>query len=50
MPLTKDVTSYSTQVSVPNAPLLSAMPLKSPGCVFQVTPPDPDSVQLLFAR
>ena len=31
-------------------PLLSVAPLKRAGCVFQVTPPVPDSVQLLFAR
>jgi hypothetical protein len=49
-PLTREVTSYSTHVFVPKAPLLSTAPLNSAGWVFQVTPPDPDSVQLLFAR
>lgn len=50
MPLTSEVTSYSTQVLVPKASLLSAALLKRPGCVFQVTPPVPDSVQVLLAR
>jgi len=50
LPVTRDVTSYSTQVSTAIAPLLSTAPLKRAGCVFQLTPPVPDSVHVLFAR
>src|SRR5215216_4089284 len=49
-PFTKVVTSYSTHVSVPIAPLLSKAPLNKAGWVFQVMPPEPDSIQLLSAR
>src|SRR5919199_4036740 len=49
-PLTNVVTSYSTQELVAIAPLLSTTPLSRAGCVFQVTPPVPDSIQLLSAR
>ena len=49
-PVTNDVTSYSTQESAAIAPLLSNGPLNKAGWVFQVTPPVPDSVQLLSAR
>jgi hypothetical protein len=49
-PLTKAVTLYSTQEFVAIAPLLSNAPLKRTGWVFQVTPPVPDSIQLLFAK
>jgi len=50
LPVTRGVTSYSTQVFVPKAPLLSKAPLNSAGWVFQVIPPVPDSIQLLSAR
>lgn len=50
LPVTTAVTSYSTQVFVPKAPTLSTAPVNRAGWVFQVTPPVPDSIQLLFAR
>src|SRR5215207_6237280 len=49
-PITKDVTSYSTQEFAPIEVLLSAAPLIKAGRLFQLTPPVPDSTQLLFAR
>src|SRR5215207_5818467 len=49
-PITKDVTSYSTQEFVPKDVLLSAAPLIKAGRLFQLTPPVPDSIQLLFAK
>jgi len=50
LPLIRDVTSYSTHVLDAKEPLLSDAPLSSPGRVFQVTPPEPDSIQPLCAR
>ncbi len=50
LPDTNGVTSYSTHVFVPNAPALSDALLNKAGCVFQVMPPVPDSIQLLSAR
>jgi hypothetical protein len=49
-PFTRAVTSYSTQVARGIAPLLSDAPLSKAGRVFQITPPVPDSIQLLLAR
>src|SRR6266511_3846505 len=48
--VTKAVTSYSTQELAAITALLSDAPLKSAGCVSQVTPPVPDSIQLLAAK
>jgi hypothetical protein len=50
LPVTREVTLYSTHALVPKAPTLSAIPLSKAGFVFQVTPPVPDSIQLLSAR
>jgi hypothetical protein len=50
LPDTNGVTSYSTHVFVPKAPALSDAPLNKAGCVFQVMPPVPDSIQLVSAR
>jgi len=47
---TNGVTLYSTHVFVPNAPALSEAPLTKAGCVFQVMPLVPDSIQLLSAK
>lgn len=49
-PLTKVVTSYSTQEPAAIAPALSTAVLNRAGRVFQVMPPVPDSIQLLSAR
>ena len=49
-PVTKEVTSYSTQEFVPMAALLSTAPLDKAGRLFQVIAPLPDSIQLLFAK
>ena len=49
-PDTRAVTSYSTQVLPAIAPLLSNALLNKAGLVSQVTPPAPDSIQLLSAR
>jgi hypothetical protein len=50
LPLTSEVTLYSTQALALKAPLLSTAPLRRAGWVFHVTPPVPDSVQALLAR
>ena len=50
LPDTNGATSYSTHVFIPKAPALSEAPLNKAGCVFQVMPPAPDSIQLLSAR
>ncbi len=50
LPVTRVVTSYSTHVFVAMLPLLSNALLSSAGLVFQVIPPEPDSIQLFSAR